>query len=388
MQRFLMVIYAFCFMSLIAGCSSEPKFSGYNTPSNYVESSPNAKLMGGSIQRVMSSARFSAKFTNYSVSTLAGTAGLTGLIDNTGAAARFNHPIGITTDGSYLYIADYSNKTIRKIDKANGNIVNTMQLTFSTAPANFYMPSDITTDGTFLYVADAGYNVVRVIDSNNKVTTIGSTSGLAGSIDSAADVASVRFNTPTGITTDGTNLYVVDSGNHTIRRIVIATKEVTTFAGTAGSYGSVDGKGTAAKFYRPARITTDGSNLYVTDFKNGTVRKIAIATGEVTTIAGTAGLLLGESGTGSISRFYEPNGITTDSRYLYVTDSYTNTLFKLAPSAGAYAVSMIIQGSSDKPGHLDTSEGSPSFNTPVGITTDGSNLYVADSINNTIRQIK
>jgi len=60
----------------------------------------------------------------------------------------------------------------------------------------------------------------------------------------------------------------------TIRKIDIATGAVTTLAGTEGVYGSMDGVGSAASFYRPYGITTDGFNLFVTDTYNNTIRKI------------------------------------------------------------------------------------------------------------------
>jgi len=63
--------------------------------------------------------------------------------------------------------------------------------------------------------------------------------------------AAVRFNRPYTSVSDGTNLYVADSGNHTIRKIVIATGAVTTLAGTAGTRGAADGTGAAASFITP-----------------------------------------------------------------------------------------------------------------------------------------
>jgi len=75
------------------------------------------------------------------------------------------------------------------------------------------------------------------------------------------------------MTTDGTNLYVGDTNNHLIRQIVISTGVVTTLAGT-GSPGSSNGTGTAASFYEPQGITTDGTNLYVADTSNNLIRKI------------------------------------------------------------------------------------------------------------------
>ena len=72
---------------------------------------------------------------------------------------------------------------------------------------------------------------------------------------------------------DGTNLYVADYYNYLIRKIVISTGVVTTVAGT-GSSGSANGTGTSASFYRPRGITTDGTNLYVVDYVNDLIRKI------------------------------------------------------------------------------------------------------------------
>jgi hypothetical protein len=67
---------------------------------------------------------------------------------------------------------------------------------------------------------------------------------------------------------------VADYNNHTIRKVVIATGVVTTLAGTAGSPGATDGTGLAAMFNNPAGITTDGTSLYVADYSNHTIRKV------------------------------------------------------------------------------------------------------------------
>ena len=66
---------------------------------------------------------------------------------------------------------------------------------------------------------------------------------------------------------------MADHNNHLIRKIVISTGAVTTLAGT-GSSGSSNGTGTSASFNSPAGITTDGTNLYVADLSNHLVRKI------------------------------------------------------------------------------------------------------------------
>lgn len=176
------------------------------------------------------------------VSTFAGKAWFFCSEDGTGSAASFRRPEGITTNGAnlYLYVADYSSHIIRKIVIATGAVSTLAGKAGAESPNN----------GT-------------------------------GS--------QARFNSPTGITisSDGKTLYVTDSGNYTIRKIEIATGKVSTLAGKLGVYGSADGVGSKAKFGSINQITTDGANLYVTD--GATIRKIVIATTEVSTLAGKAG---------------------------------------------------------------------------------------------------
>jgi hypothetical protein len=102
------------------------------------------------------------------------------------------------------------------------------------------------------------------------VTTLaGSTTG--GSSDGVGVAAS--FNYPNGVATDGTNVYVADSFNHMIRKIVISTGAVSTLAGSTTS-GSANGTGTAASFDHPIGVATDGTNLYVADTDNNMIREI------------------------------------------------------------------------------------------------------------------
>jgi hypothetical protein len=183
--------------------------------------------------------------------------------------------------------------------------------------ASFYSPVGITTDGTNLYVADTDNHLIRqIVISTGVVTTVAGT-GSSGSANGTGTSAS--FNKPYGITTDGTNLYVADRNNHLIRQIVISTGVVTTVAGT-GSDGAVNGTGTSASFYNPYGITTDGTNLYVAGYANHLIRQIVISTGVVTTVAGT-GSSGSVNGTGTSASFYDPTGITTDGTNLYLTET-------------------------------------------------------------------
>ena len=363
---------------------------------------PNAVKLGGSIQGTPT-APLNAVFNN--VSTVAGLLSdppAPGYAEGIGTAAIFNQPTGITTDGTYLYVVDRLNYVIRKINMVSkavtllagtpgvAGITNSYDGTGYTA--NFTNPNDVTVYGTYLYVADTGNNAIRRVDTSSGVVTLiaGSTSAASGAVDSL-NGTDARFNQPTGITTDGTNLYVADYGNHTIRKIVISTGAVVTLAGSAqspGSSDSSDGTGATARFNFPARITTDGTNLYVTDFSNCTVRKVVIATGVVSTLAGSAGLRDSVDGVGATARFYQPNGITADGTYLYVTDSYAigtdkySSIRRLEISTGI--VSTVVRNRS---GSANGSIATASFYSPTGITANGISLYVADTSNNLIRRI-
>jgi sugar lactone lactonase YvrE len=262
------------------------------------------------------------------VSTLTGSAGVPGSNDGTGTAALFHSPCGITTDGTNLYVADTGNSTIRKIDIASG-LVSTLTgsagVSGSTdgtgTVATFNLPFGITSDGTNLYVADTGNSTIRkVVISTGSVTTMTVTD---------ATGTAATFNTPYGITTDGTSLFVADTGNNTIRKIDIASGMVTPFVGSAGVPGSTDGTGAAALFKNPVGINIDGTILYVADTGNDTIRKVVISSGVVTTLAGTAGVPGSTDGTGTAASFARPVGILSSGSILYVTDTLNSTIRKI-----------------------------------------------------------
>jgi hypothetical protein len=102
---------------------------------------------------------------------------------------------------------------------------------------------------------------------------------------------------------------------------------VTTLAGLAGSQGSADGTGSAARFNDPEGVAVDSTgNIYVADSNNNTIRKITPA-GVVTTLAGLAGSPGSADGTGSAARFIFPEGVAVDSTgKVYVADTNNNTI--------------------------------------------------------------
>lgn len=260
--------------------------------------------------------------------------------------------------------------------------------------ARFQAPSYIASDGTNLYVTDQLANNVRkiVIATGVATTFAGSTTGASGVADAPTGPGTnALFNGPAGITTDGTNLYVADSHSHTIRQIVIATGAVTTLAGSAGAPGTTDGPAATARFFSPFGITQIGSAVYVTDFSMSTVRKIDLsASAVVSTVAGTAGNHgYNDSLTGASAVFYIPTGLTTDGTSVFLTDIVNNNVRKIDPATGA--TTTVAGGNYASPasgvGSTDGTGTAARFNQPWGIGSDGANLYVVDTFNHTIRKI-
>ena len=245
--------------------------------------------------------------------------------------------------------------------------------------ASFYSPYSMTNDGTNLYVADYSNHLIRKIVISTGVVTTLAGSGDNGSTNGTGTAAS--FYGPFGMTTDGTNLYVTEDKNHMIRKIVISTGVVTTVAGS-GDNGSANGTGTAASFYGPNGITNDGTNLYVAEYNNHMIRKIVISTGVVTTLAGstTSGAA---NGTGTAASFNNPVGITTDGTHLYIGDFRNHMIRKIVISTGVVTT---VAGSTDN-GSSNGTGTAASFYAPLGMTTDGTSLFVGDSGNHSIRKI-
>ena len=364
----------------------------------------------------------SATSTTVTVSSFTGSSGAyvyTGSADGAGSTATFYSPQGITTDGISLYVADYYNNKIRKIDIATKlvssltgimNIPGTLGTANGVGPAaRFNHPNGIFSDGINLYVSESGSNTIRIVSLSP--VNVGPLAGDPAGTDGIGAAASMNY--PRGITTDGVNLYVADTSGNTIRQINLATGSVTTLAGS-GSAGAIDDVGANATFNGPIGVTTDGISVFVADTGNNKIRQIDIASGTVTSLtgspntAGPVGYSICYSSTLSfipyfhyiytvlpacsidstdptLATFNNPTGITTDGTYLYITDSTNNKIRKVQISNGAVSS---LTGSANTPGPstaVDGSATSATFNYPTGIATDGTNLYVADSYNNKIR---
>jgi len=259
-------------------------------------------------------ARLTVTAITLNAALLAGTPGTSGSADGTGTAARFNTANYVTanpTTGT-IYIGDFGNSTIRTVTP--GGVVSTLagapgSFAFADgtgSAARFNGNGGLALDAAGnLFVADWDNFLVRRVTAAGVVTTLAGSPGSAGSTDGTG--AAARFVNPNGLAIDTAgNVYAADWGNATIRRITPAGV-VTTLAGTPGSPGSADGTGAAARFSQPTGVAVDSAgNVYVADQGNNTIRRITQA-GVVTTLAGLAGSSGSTDGTGSAARFTSPS---------------------------------------------------------------------------------
>ncbi|GAB3915484.1 phosphodiester glycosidase family protein [Mucilaginibacter boryungensis] len=219
--------------------------------------------------------------------------------------------------------------------------------------------------------------IVASNDSAFYVSTYAGTAGTYGTTNGSTPSTST-FHTPEGLAFDSNgNMFVADCGNNLIRKITPAGV-VSTFAGSTTA-GLVDGTGTAARFDSPIRIAIDGSNnIYVADRDNNRIRKITSA-GVVTTIAG--------GGTAPNSfNFPIDVAVTSDGSTLYVADAHNNVIKKIAHSGSSYTTS--VYAGSGTAGFLAGTGTAAEFNNPSGVAIDAAgSVIVADRNNNCIRKI-
>lgn len=411
------------------------------------------------------------------VTPYAGT-GVAGSTDGPAAVAQFRFPQGLAraADGT-LYVAD-SAGTIRRIGR--DGVVSTLAARNSAdgTQVRFLSASSLALDGAILVVSDG--QAVLTVDSAGNVMTAARFSntdsagavavrdgviyvrsvatsavlkisggtlvavtapGFSGFIDGAA--ADARFAGPGGMAFDGSgNLYLVDAFNSAVRKLDLQGK-VSTLAGSPGSDGRVDGAAALASFSFPDSLAQDAAgNLYVSDYLNSAIRKIA--NGSVSTLV--------DSRAGGTSDLARPSGLVSDSegnldvllagaaslRHVsaagvlgtlvptggqsclpfcfngfgrgnlvrdggggfFVTDPQLNVIRRINAQGNASVIAGSPSPSSSRSGpngpgsypqgtySADRPGAAASFDSPAGLERDGAgNLYVADSRNNTIRKI-
>lgn len=371
-------------VSTFAGSGASGSADGIGTAATFFNPQSVAVDASGNVYVADGSNRKIRKITSAGVvSTLAGS-GVSGSANGTGAAASFTFPMGVAVDASgNVYVADHNANRIRKITPAGvvstfaGSGVQGSADGTGTA-ASFNSPAGIALDGSGnVYIADYNNHKIRKITPSGVVSTFAG-NGTMSNAEGTGTAAGFSF--PAGVAVDGSgNIYVADHNNHKIRKITPA-RVVSTLTGN-GTQGTTDGNKTIATFSYPDHLAADAAgNVYVANLNK--IRKVTPA-GVVSTVAGT-GAPGDVDGTGIAASFIHVRGVAIDaSGNLYVADSGNNKIRKITP-AGLVST---LAGSGLE-GSIDGTGSAANFYAPSGVAVDGAgNVYVADRLNHKIRKI-
>jgi len=289
--------------------------------------------------------------TNGIITTVAGD-GNDGYSGDNGPAtsAELNDPRGVAVDSNgNIYIADTDNNRIRKVD-TNGIITTVAGISCTSGycghsgdngpatSAELYDPRGVAVDSKGnIYIADYGNERIRKVDTNGIITTVAG-DGTYGYGGDNGPATSAQLRSPEDVAVDNSgNIYIADNGNHRIRK-VDTNGIITTVAGNGtqdynGDNGD-NGLATSAKLDYPEGVAVDSSgNIYIADANDRRIRKVD-TNGIITTVAGTGGDgYSGDNGPATSAHLASPIGVAVDSKgNIYIADFYNNRIRKVSAS--------------------------------------------------------
>ncbi len=289
--------------------------------------------------------------------------------------------------GDRLFIADSNHNRI-VITKLDGTLLQTFgtgERGAADGPhdkATFYRPQGLALDGENLYVADTENHLIRRIDLKSLIVqTIAGTGSQTRDYFKTGPARTTALSSPWDLQLIGRSLYIAMAGPHQIWKLDLDKQEVSTFAGS-GREARIDGPLLESGFAQPSGITSEGTKLYIADSESNIIREIDTASGQVETLVGGDLFEFGDvDGRGDDVRLQHPLGVFALKGKVLIADTYNHKIKELDPKARTVK-SLLGSG---KPGQSDS--GSPSFYEPGGLSAANDKLYVADTNNHAIRVI-
>jgi uncharacterized protein (TIGR03437 family) len=330
------------------------------------------------------------KIAGGNMSTVAGNGVLNYGGDNGSALkAQMNTPQGAAVDNAgNIYVADTLNHEVRKVD-TKGNITAVIgNGTAGSGSNQLSGPQGVAVDASGnVYVADTqNARILKVTPGGSASTYAGNGSPGYGGDNGAA--TSAQIYTPTGVAVDAKgNLYIADYQNHRVRKVA-PDGTISTVAGTGNQgYAGDNGPATSALLNYPAGVAVDpGGNLYIADWGNYVIRKVSSG-GTIVTIAGNHRPgFSGDGGPALQAQIDSPTDVAVDaSSNVYFTDA-TARVRKIF--ASGFIGTIAGNGTAGYSGDGGTATAAQ-VNTPAGLAADSNgNLYVADSGNNAVRKLQ
>ncbi len=255
--------------------------------------------------------------------------------------------------------------------------------------AQFFAPQGMALDAKnqLLYVADTENHCLRQIDlKTQQVKTIAGTGEQSHQIRPHSGAAlETALNSPWDLEKVGNRLLIAMAGPHQIWEMLLETGVVGTYAGT-GAEACVDGPLNESAFAQPSGLTTDGRELYVADSEVSSIRGVGLVDNlPVRTVCGS-GELFGfgdKDGQGSDVRLQHCLGVEYTQNYLWVADTYNHKIKRVDPSTGN-CQTILGDGIAS---HQDGQRCQTRFFEPSGLSAISAHLYIADTNNHAIRHV-
>ncbi|MFS0514631.1 thioredoxin-like domain-containing protein [Nostoc sp. UIC 10607] len=264
--------------------------------------------------------------------------GKSGLTDGAFNEAQFFAPQGMAFDAEnqILYVADTENHALRRVDLKR-QLVETLAGTGEQSrnirphggaglETELNSPWDLEKVGNTLFIAMAGPHQIWQMDLENSIIKTYAGTGAEACVDGS--LTESAFAQPSGISTDGNELYIADSEVSSIRGVgIVEPYQVRTVCGNGGlfGFGDVDGQGENARLQHCLGVEYVQDFLWVADTYNHKIKLVSPSTGNCQTVLGdgSAGL---QNGQGKKTRFFEPSGLSAMNSYLYISDTNNHAI--------------------------------------------------------------
>ncbi len=314
-------------------------------------------------------------------------------------AAELSNPYGVAIGPTgTIYIADTFNDVIDAVNPTTGAITKIAGTLGVNGPASsglLYDPRGIALDGNLLFIADRDNNAVEELNLTTGSLTSIAGNGTFGDAGDGGPATAAELASPSAVAVDptGQNVYIADTFNNAIREVNLASGIITTVAGTLGTSGfsGNGGPATAATLFDPSGLVVDGSgNIYIADSDNDVVREVKASTGIISTFAGTAQTpgFTGDGGLATSAELAAPWGLALNSTgtTLFIADRDNNAIRQVNLATG------IITTLAGNGTFGSTGDGGPAtaatLSSPRSIAVDTSgNVYIADALGNQVRMV-
>lgn len=256
--------------------------------------------------------------------------------------------------------------------------------------AQFFSPQGIAldADNQILYIADTENHALRRICLKQEIVeTIAGTGEQSHYIRPHGGIClETALNSPWDLVKVGNSLFIAMAGSHQIWEMRLETGMIQTYAGS-GAEACVDGELSESAFAQPSGITTDGRELYIADSEVSSIRSVGLTENpQVRTVCGSGALFgFGDiDGTGLEARLQHCLGVEYAQDYLWVADTYNHKIKRVDPHSGTCTT---ILGNGEV-GHQDGEGIDTRFCEPSGISATSCYLYIADTNNHAIRRVE